>query len=165
MTRVCIDCGAAVTAKSKSGRCQPCAARARVPTLRVVAARARRNSNAAPAGFALSAPRLTMKQLRERYGRSAYHIHRWCTETGVRPLHVGRVRALPPARKLEQSIAGRAVEESLRRFGPVFRCDATGAPIPDGFFWNRGGRILSDDDVIERAEALGWDRDAWRKAA
>lgn len=125
----------------------------------------RERRSPAPPGFSSAAPHLTMKQLRERYRRSAYHINLWCAEKGVRPLHIGRMKALPPARAIEQSLAGRAVEECLRRYGPVFRCDATGAALRDGFFWNRAGRVLSDDDVIARAEALGWDRDAWRRAA
>lgn len=120
-----------------------------------------------PHGFKQAAPRMTMKELRVRHSRSADVIRRWCREAGVQPRKsaIATYKPAPASRNIEQSVAGRAVDECLRKYGPVYRCDVAGAPLPDGFFWNRGGRVLSDDDVIARAEALGWDRNAWRRAA
>ena len=51
----------------------------------------------------------------------------------------------------DMSAAGQAAD-FLRKFGPVYRCDVKGAPLADGFFWRRGSAILSDAELIERAD-------------
>lgn len=119
-----------------------------------------------PRLFAQIAKDSTLKELRLQFGKSGDVIKRWCREAGVEPLTRHQLFAREPARRVGgYSLADRAVDECLRRYGPVFRCDVRGKPLSDGFFWNRGGRVLTDDDVIERAEGLGWDRNAWRRAA
>lgn len=51
----------------------------------------------------------------------------------------------------DMSAAGQAAD-FLRKFGPVYRCDVRGKAIEDGFFWRRGSAILSDAELIERAD-------------
>lgn len=51
----------------------------------------------------------------------------------------------------DMSAAGQAAD-FLRKFGPVYRCDVRGRPLADGFFWRRGSAVLSDDELIERAD-------------
>lgn len=121
-----------------------------------------------PDGFALVARRLTMKELRERFGASEAIVKRWCTETGTEPRRAGYVRfAQVTPRPLidhrEQSRAGLAAQ-FLQRFGQVIRCDADGAINPKGTHWLRGGRfVLTDAEIMERATRNGWQPDAWRE--
>lgn len=65
----------------------------------------------------------------------------------------GGPRPLPIRRDCTR--AGQAAD-FLQKNGPIYRCTSKGAPFAKGTFWNRGGRILTDDDVIERAARLGW---------
>jgi hypothetical protein len=67
-----------------------------------------------------------------------------------------------PARDVSRS--GRAADH-LRKFCHVFRCDAVGNPLPDGFYWCRGRAVLTDAELIERAVSLGWQEDAWKQVA
>jgi hypothetical protein len=124
-----------------------------------------------PAGFALVASNLPMKRLREHYGRSESTIKAWCREANVKPRgakpgpkSTNKPWASPDRPCRDWSQAGQAAEY-LRRFGPVYRCNDTGMPSQGGRFWNRGGYILTDADLIARAERLGWDADAWRRVA
>lgn len=133
-----------------------------------------------PDGFALVAPDMTMHELRERYGRAAGTIRKWCRATGVTPRRAERRVTSPRAvmignaerrftplntRTRDMSRAGQAAT-FLQRLGPVYRCDASGRQDPKGTRWNRGGRtILTDAELIERAERNGWAPDAWRDLA
>lgn len=128
---------------------------------------------AIPADFAERAPRCTASELMEHYGvRDHRTIRKMLASAGVesrRPALVphlggmGRARAAPLCVNRNTSRAGMAAEY-LRRFGPVFRCAADGRQKPDGTHWNRGGRtILTDAEIIERAERNGWKPDAWRE--
>lgn len=127
-----------------------------------VPAPVRENPNAIiPAGFKQSAPALTVSELRMRYGKSAKVIKEWLEREGVSPRRSvtgGRVtyKPAPSIKHVENSLAGRAVDECLQRFGPVYRCTPTGKPMRTGTHWNRGGRVLTDSEIIERAYRNGW---------
>ncbi len=125
----------------------------------------------APDGFALSAAMMTMRELRIRYGAAPTTIQRWLSAAGI------NCRRAAPGRKpnaylvaptnpvnRDMSRVGQAVE-FLRHYSSIFRCAPTGRPDPKGSRWNRGGYVLDDAGVIERAEYLGWDADAWRRVA
>lgn len=123
-----------------------------------------------PEGFHLTAPSMTLSELRVRYGKSANVIRAWLASAGVSPRRGapgGRThyKPAPSIKHVENSLAGRAVDECLQKLGPVYRCDARGVPLADGFFWNRGGYVLTDDEVIDRACRNGWNPDAWRAVA
>lgn len=51
----------------------------------------------------------------------------------------------------------------LKRFTAVIRCDINGRPLPDGFFWRYGRVVLTDEQLIERAEETR-EREARRAA-
>ncbi|MGN6290413.1 MAG: hypothetical protein ACTHNA_14255 [Sphingopyxis terrae] len=55
--------------------------------------------------------------------------------------------------------------QHLRRIAPVFRCDADGAANPKGKCWRYGNTVLTEAELMARAESKGWDADAWRKIA
>lgn len=126
----------------------------------------------APEGFHLFAPNHTVAEMRVRYGRGPDTIRRWCRECGVEP----RKPATAPGRATlnfspqnhahrDTTRAGLAAD-FLRHLGPVFRCNPDGHAKADGSHWNRGGRtILTDAEIIERAERNGWRPDAWKDLA
>lgn len=137
-----------------------------------------------PDDLAERAAEMTMTQLAAHYGRSDYLIRAWLKEKGLRAkaarMGTGKrgpgssgwksfgQRASGDWTKLHDnrdcSRAGMAAKY-LGRLGPIYRCDARGKPLPDGFFWNRGGFVLSDDEVIERALRNGWREHEWRDLA
>lgn len=126
-----------------------------------------------PEGFRLVAPNHTVRELRVRYGRSFDTIYRWCQLCGVEPRKAAPLAAGASTRNFhpqnhahrDTTRAGMAAD-FLRRLGPVFRCTPEGRAKPDGTHWNRGGRtILTDAEIIERAERNGWRPDAWKEIA
>jgi len=123
----------------------------------------------APAHFASAARQHSVAKLETLFGVGPVVVRRWLKETGVtrRPLAIARVnyKPAPVIKHVESSLAGRAVDECLQRFGPVYRCTPTGRPDKDGSHWNRGGRILTDDEVIDRARRNGWSPDDWERIA
>lgn len=64
----------------------------------------------------------------------------------------------------DNSVAGQAADY-LRRFGPVVRCNAKGRYDENGTHWRRNASILTADEIIERAEANGFDARAWARLA
>lgn len=136
-----------------------------------------REASPAPQGFKMVASTLTMRELRERFHRSEPVIRRWCRIEGVEPKRVwgkeaarlvaGRAtRHFSPQTPIarDMSRVGQAVD-FLRRFGPVVRCNIGGRYDPHGDRWRRGSTILTGAEIIDRAERLGWDGDAWKRVA
>lgn len=115
---------------------------------------------------------LTLEQLMEKYGRARAVLRRWRKEAGYVP---GKPKAVEPAPapcpvpvqvhglkrmagigaplpyRRDMTTAGRAAEY-LQQFGAVWRCTETGKPDLNGTFWRRGHAVLTDDEIIERAE-------------
>lgn len=123
-----------------------------------------------PEGFAGLARELTTHELVDRFGVSADTIKRWRRAAGVRLRQRRNFVTRGPGTNIhtpamDTSLAGRAVTDCLRQKGPIWRCNANGQFNPKGQWWNRGGHVLTDDEVIARAERLGWDRDQWRRLA
>lgn len=123
----------------------------------------------------------------EHYGKSIATISRWCKEARLTRAAPSNFRSAAKAAKpkpapqrnkrasvhaigqpsqsfsgyaRDTSRVGRAVEY-LQRFGAVSRCDENGVLRTDGKFWRRGSSILTDDDIIERADSMR-DREALR---
>lgn len=123
----------------------------------------------APAHFASAARQHSLAKLETLFGVGPVVVRRWLKEAGVRrrPLTVARVnyKPAPVIKHVEGSLAGRAVDECLQKLGPVYRCTETGRPDKTGIHWNRGGRVLTDDDVIDRAVRNGWSASAWERIA
>ncbi len=126
-----------------------------------------------PKGFAEIVPLLTIEQLEERFGLKRGVIYRMCRENGLLPARKPMKRrvsyrpwgAPPKALDPVNHDGSRAAlaAEFLRRWAPVYRCDAEGHQLQDGFFWRHGRQVRTDDELIERATAKGWNPDAWRE--
>ncbi|GAA0729926.1 hypothetical protein [Sphingomonas japonica] len=124
----------------------------------------------APKSLGLAATTMTRKELCDHFKVGDGTLRRWLAETGVKPRRPQVKKAHRPAvtrlcKNSDGSLAGRAVEECLRFYGPVHRCNADGRTNDAGTHWRRGMAVLTDADVIERAERLGWSADEWRKVA
>lgn len=148
------------------------------------------DTNHIPADFAEMWKTKSQRELAEHYGRSTSTINTWSKRLGLwhqRGAHIVREapEALPvpkPAKPLrivkrnayqtapvdrafrDTSHAGQAAD-FLRRFGAVYRCNERGGADANGSRWRRGSAILTSADIIERAERLGWDANAWRRVA
>jgi transposase-like protein len=128
----------------------------------------------APDGFALIASQHSLTDLARRYGVSTSTVSRWSREVGVTrtrggerktdgktitPASVPKLqayhRATPTIVHRDLSTAGMAADY-LRRLGPVVRCDDAGRYDPAGSHYRRGSTVLTHDEVIARAERLGW---------
>lgn len=126
-----------------------------------------------PDGFAATARVMAARSLRVHFSASKLTVERWAAECGVELINRSpHRRALhsygtspTPAIKRDDSPAGRAVDECLRRLAPTYRCDDTGRANPKGSYWRHGRVVLSDAEVIARAERKGWSADAWRALA
>ncbi|UIJ43705.1 hypothetical protein LZK98_11450 [Sphingomonas cannabina] len=127
---------------------------------------------ALPEDFARLANYKTRGDLAKHYAVSADTVTRWRRAAGLPRFPVtsavhfrgpGLSTALTRGRR-DETLAGRAVDH-LRRYGPVYRCREDGEPDFAGRFWNRGGHVLTDDDVIQRARRLGFDPDDWKRLA
>jgi len=113
-----------------------------------------------PEGFAEFIKTHSVAEACKRFALHKDTARRFRNELGVpaaRPMHLVRnaYQTTPVDRPpRDMSAAGQACDY-LRRFGPVSRCDDR-----DGY-WRRGSAILTGAELIERAERLGWTRDAW----
>jgi len=123
---------------------------------------------------------LTLEQLMEKYGRARAVLRRWRKEAGYIP---GKPKVVEPAQvpcpaplqvhglkrmagvgaplpyRRDMTKAGRAAEY-LQQFGGVWRCAESGKPDPEGKFWRRGNAVLTDAEIIERAEWMRNRREA-----
>lgn len=153
--RTCIDCGAPISETSR-GRCVACG---HAPLLRKM-----------PADFVSVLRRLGSSQLAARHYRASLTaVTRWRREADLLPhrpaVRVSRTGRLnrgsfgmslrAPVTQRDMTEAGRAAD-FLQRFGPVFRCLTTGKAHPKGTYWNRNGHVLSDREIVARAERLGF---------
>lgn len=130
-----------------------------------------------PDDFAARYATSSIKALAAHYGRSTATVSTWCKRLGLsrpvglpvkpkpRIVHHRYLTAPVDRAYVDTSLVGRAADY-LRRFGPVYRCNAEGRPSIGGRFWRRGGGgVLTDAEIIERAEYNGFDAAAWRRCA
>jgi transposase len=127
-----------------------------------------------PTDFVTTQLGKTIAHLQNRYGVGKDVIRRWLRESDVtRQPESQALRLIKPNAyatapldrvQRDMSNAGQAVD-FLRRFGAVYRCNERGGADVKGNRWRRGSAILTDADIIERAERLGWDANAWRRVA
>lgn len=151
---VCVGCGVPISPYSR-GRCRRCGYAAL--------------KRALPADFLDVLREYGSLGSAKFYHASLSTVTRWRRELGLNPqerMRRPRLRNLrlrgfvetPMPSKRDMSIAGQAAD-FLRHTGAIFRCDHRGR-LPkkgaQGAFWNRGGYVLSDAEVIGRAERLGW---------
>lgn len=138
-----------------------------------------------PADFASRADGMTLGEICVAFDCSVQTARRWRKEAGLGPAKTGYApgtaivrRARQPANHpwrskkapvdrayVDTSLVGRAADY-LRRFGPVYRCNDEGRPSIGGRFWRRGGGgVLTDAEIVERAEFNGFDAAAWKRVA
>lgn len=128
------------------------------------------NKRAVPADFADRAAEMHRMALCDHYNADDGIVRRWIKESGIEP-----IRWVPPvsqrtARQMRLSGGKRAslslvvttkavrtwgeaddAANKLRKFGPVSRCDEDGKFNICGKFWRVGRVVLSDAEIIERA--------------
>jgi hypothetical protein len=123
----------------------------------------------APDGFVQIAPSNTLHQLKLHYEVGDCVIKRWCAEVGVAPKQpqhiVFRRNQFPPIKAHRDCSQVGQAADFLRKFGAVYRCFESGAAATKGTHWSRNGFVLTDAELIARAERLGWDPQAWRRVA
>lgn len=155
--RGCRDCGAPISMRSR-GRCTRCG-RASL-------------QRACPDDFLIMLKQLGgSKAAARHYNASLKTITRWRLERGLNPGQLvkrrqrrklgspyGRPGGLPRVEIFRDMTAAGFAADYLRKFGAVYRCGENGKPVAKGGFWNRNGRVLTDEDIISRAERLGWKR-------
>ncbi|MDQ2762682.1 MAG: hypothetical protein M3Y22_04085 [Pseudomonadota bacterium] len=123
-----------------------------------------------PENFAAIAPALQLHEARAFFGVGDGPLRRWAMNCGVtfrRPANANhRATAIKVDRddSRDMSRAGMAADY-LKRFGPVFRCNERGNPEGRPTHWRRGSFVLTDQEIIERAERNGWRHDAWKALA
>jgi hypothetical protein len=139
-----------------------------------------------PDDFAERASHTSNARLIARYGVCKGTIARWRRETGTvrrqvrprpaaAPIEAREPRAASPrsghARFKVDRVGNRGTSQAgeaaefLRRFGPVYRADEHGNPKGRPTHWRRGSFVLTDQEIIERAERNGWRPDAWKALA
>lgn len=134
-----------------------------------------------PSDFATTARGMTLRAASRHYGHSREIVTRWFEETGT-PRASGKpgreaASVTPPVAKptaarsnapfrsscrpgagverapRDMSPAGQAADY-LRQFSGVWRCNADGGQSIGGKYWRRGSSILTDAQIIERAEEV-----------
>lgn len=133
-----------------------------------------------PADFKEYAPGKTLQQLCDHYNLGFDTIRRMRKEEGIaaqpagwsgrklnpaKPAHLVRnaYLTMPVDRTTRDASRAGMAAEFLRRDAPVYRCRPLGAADAQGTHWRYGRVVLTDDEVIERAERKGWAPSAWMK--
>lgn len=147
----CRDCGCPIN-RSSRGRCKPCAT---VGLRRPV-----------PDGFMSILRRTGSHGAAQHYHASLATVTRWRREIELKPQArmkkgIGQSRtdrgfvARPLIQIRDMTLAGQAADY-LRRFGSVYRCNEVGNAVTKGTHWRRGFSVMDDNELIRRAERLGW---------
>jgi hypothetical protein len=118
----------------------------------------------APDNFAQIAASATISQLKLHYGVGDCVIKRWCAETNAEPRQpayvVFRRNQFPPIKAHRDCSQVGQAADFLRKYGAVYRCYESGRAATKGTHWSRNGFVLTDAELISRAEHLGWDPNA-----
>lgn len=135
-----------------------------------------------PADFAEFARGKSVRELVEHYGISTEAVRRMRNEAGLPPVAAGWARvnaarakpahlvtnaymSTPLNRTVKDGSRAGLAADYLRRDAPVYRCRPLGAADANGSHWRYGRVVLSDAELIERAERKGWSADAWKRVA
>lgn len=123
-----------------------------------------------PADFMAVQAGLTIQQIMLRYGVGRDVVRRWLADSGIdrqqlRLIKPNAYLTAPIDRVARDSSRAGQAADFLRRFGAVYRCNERGGADVKGNRWRRGSAILTDAELIERAERNGWDADAWKRVA
>jgi hypothetical protein len=136
----------------------------------------------APDDFRAMCKVMNLTGLTVHYDRDIKVIHRWCRETGTQAANLSAKRPVEPRPKTVRRIeyrgpklpsapmvaSGREEEAAqfLRRFYiGVYRSTERGSANPKGKHWRCGNAVLTPEEMVERAEAKGFDPRAWTRIA
>ena len=139
-----------------------------------------------PDGLARAWPGASLRQLGHMFTDRPDRVREWGKQLGLPPKLTNKAKAAAGVsvwkkKPLSKSWAQRAqpvcidqpfrddspagqAARVLQSLGLIYRCLETGTPSIRGKFWNRGGKVLTDADVIERATSYQ-QREARRLAA
>lgn len=112
----------------------------------------------APTDLRLRARMMTRRQLAEHYGKCLTTIDGWLKSINCRakpsassnPTWSNMGGLTKPHDARADSEAGRAAKW-LQRIWSVYRCDFRGKLLSDGAYWNLAGQILTDAEIIAKA--------------
>lgn len=124
-----------------------------------------------PDDFHLVAQNRTLRQLEPIYHAGRTTILRWRREAGLeRPkkaakpkkatVIVFRGQTPPRIPPRDWTLHGCAAEH-LRKYAATYRCTETGQADQHGEFYRYGNAVLTPDELLRRAERLGWERERW----
>lgn len=147
----CRECGVVIN-RSSRGRCKPCA------TIGL--------KRSMPEDFLPILRKLGSQGAARHYHASLATVTRWRRELELKPQArmkkgIGQSRTdrgfvpRPLIQNRDMSLAGQAAD-FLRGFGAVYRCDERGRATPKGTHWRRGFAVMGDDELMHRAQRLGW---------
>ena len=119
----------------------------------------------------------SLRAIAARYGMSHEMARRFRVQIGVqhnpvgkhvtpdKPAHLVRnaYMTAPVDRAVKDGSRAGLAADYLRRDAPVYRCRPLGAADANGSHWRYGRVVLSDAELIERAERKGWSADAWKQ--
>lgn len=129
-----------------------------------------------PEDFAEMAAEMCAAELRRHYNAGGDRIARWCKVVGVTPkpydFAAGAAKASEASRAsvarrffssagssyrpiYDQRVGTRTIyddaADTLRRYGPCYRCNERGAGDHKGKFWRFGNVVCTDEELLARA--------------
>lgn len=124
-----------------------------------------------PEDFAEVAPTMTQNQLLVHYGATSHRmLKRWYAEAGVEPKRREYIAPKPngTGKKwtghasgssyrpiYDQRVGTRTIyddaADTLRRYGPCYRCNERGGGDTKGEFWRFGNVVCTDEELLARA--------------
>lgn len=115
-----------------------------------------------PDGFA-EAAHLSENALRIRFNCGIAAVRRWRKEAGYVPQQNRAVDREPST--LRPGVENPRIPlaaKYLQKDRPVYRCGEDGR-YGGTTHWRVGRQVMTDADLLEKAAALGWDGDEWRR--
>lgn len=113
-----------------------------------------------PADFAERCARMTAAELARFYQCGNQLIYRWLRESGLSAKAYNptqAIRTMVHTDRLNSIKVRDAAQEAaykLQRLRPVYRCTETGIADITGKFWRAGNAVLTDAELIARAEKI-----------
>lgn len=132
-----------------------------------------RGREAVPAEFADRFTGRSVTSVAKELGLSCDKVNRWFREAGMyiaprtgtvitpQTNRTSSFKVTPVVRNTRDTSRVGMAADHLRRLSGLHRCNERGGPDPKGSLWRRGHAILTDADIIQRAERSGWQPDAW----
>lgn len=100
-------------------------------------------------------------------GRSSNAVKARARKLGLGSMRPRGVPQLATSRLSGERTYGRAdaAAQHLQHYASVYRCDVEGHADHKGGFWRYGNIILTEPELLAKAERKGWRADSWREIA